>query len=206
MHTVKSADTPSANVTTPSDSVARRATFDNLRLAAEQGFTPIIARIEFQNRGSVHEGSRVPPERAGYRTGPPACAKSHAKTQSGGGEQAGEMAGRREKRKKLRVAVFHGKQEMQVARARVSRTGKLSGFTTPTSRALGTVQSTLGVGGCGRDICATVDLSLQRVRPTFVTRSELSAGQWPKSIASTSAYSCCMPPREVKEGWQNFTT
>jgi hypothetical protein len=55
MHTVVSADTPSANVTTPSDSVARHATFDNLRLAAEQGFTPIIARIEFQNRGSVHE-------------------------------------------------------------------------------------------------------------------------------------------------------
>jgi hypothetical protein len=38
---------------------------------------------------------------------------------------------------------------MQVARARVSRTGKLSGFTIPISRALGTVQSTLGVGGCG---------------------------------------------------------
>ena len=37
------------------DSVARRTSFDNLRLAAEQGFTPIIARIEFQNRGSVHE-------------------------------------------------------------------------------------------------------------------------------------------------------
>jgi hypothetical protein len=55
MHTVVSADTSSANVTTPRDSVARRATFDNLRLAAEQGFTPIIARTEFQNRGSVHE-------------------------------------------------------------------------------------------------------------------------------------------------------
>jgi hypothetical protein len=54
MHTVVSADTPSANATTPSDSVARRATFENLRLAVEQGFTPIIARTEFQNRGSVH--------------------------------------------------------------------------------------------------------------------------------------------------------
>jgi hypothetical protein len=52
---ILSADNPSANVTTPSDSVARRATFDNLRLAAEQGFTPIIARTEFQNRGSVRE-------------------------------------------------------------------------------------------------------------------------------------------------------
>jgi hypothetical protein len=36
MHTVVSADTPSANVTTTSHSVARRATFDNyMRLAAE---------------------------------------------------------------------------------------------------------------------------------------------------------------------------
>jgi hypothetical protein len=55
MHAVLSVDTTSANVTTPSDSVARRATFGNLRLAAEQGFTPIIARSEFQNRGSLHE-------------------------------------------------------------------------------------------------------------------------------------------------------
>ena len=57
-----------------------------------------------------------------------------------------------EKRKKLRVALCHGKQEMPVARARVSRTGKLSDFTTLTSRASGAVQGTLGVGGCG-DIC-----------------------------------------------------
>jgi hypothetical protein len=55
MHTVVSADTPSANFTMPSHSVARRATFDNLRLAAEQGFTPIIVRTEFQNRGIEHE-------------------------------------------------------------------------------------------------------------------------------------------------------
>jgi hypothetical protein len=55
MHTVGSADTPSANVTMSSDSEARRATFDNLRLAAEQGFTPIIARTEFQIRGTVDE-------------------------------------------------------------------------------------------------------------------------------------------------------
>jgi hypothetical protein len=38
-----------------------------------------------------------------------------------------------EKRKKLRVEVLHGKQEMPVACARVSRTGKLRGFVTPTS-------------------------------------------------------------------------
>jgi hypothetical protein len=43
MHTVVSPDTPSANVTTPSDSVASRATFGN------------YVRIEFQNRGSAHE-------------------------------------------------------------------------------------------------------------------------------------------------------
>ena len=56
MHTVVSDDTPSANVTTTSHSVARRATFDNyIRLAAEQGFTPIIVRTEFQNRGILHE-------------------------------------------------------------------------------------------------------------------------------------------------------
>jgi hypothetical protein len=47
------------------------------------------------------------------------------------------------------VTVWHRQQEMQVARVRVSRMGKLSGFTTPTSRPFGTVQSTLGEGGCG---------------------------------------------------------
>jgi hypothetical protein len=55
MYTVVSADTPSAYVTTTSHSVAKRATFDNLRLAAEQGFTPIIVQTEFQNRGIEHE-------------------------------------------------------------------------------------------------------------------------------------------------------
>jgi len=55
MHTVVSADTPSANVTTTSHSVARRATFGNLRLAAEKGFTPIIVRTEFQNRGIEYD-------------------------------------------------------------------------------------------------------------------------------------------------------
>jgi hypothetical protein len=57
MHAVVSVDTPSANATTTSHSVARRTTFDNLRLAVEveQGFTPIIVRTEFQNRGIEHE-------------------------------------------------------------------------------------------------------------------------------------------------------
>jgi hypothetical protein len=36
------------------DSAARRATFDNWRLAVEHRFTP-IARAEFQDRGSEHE-------------------------------------------------------------------------------------------------------------------------------------------------------
>jgi hypothetical protein len=71
MHTVVSADTPSGNVTTTSHLlVARRATFENLRLAAEQGFTPIVARTEFQNRVIEHTASsRVPPEhsRSGVR-------------------------------------------------------------------------------------------------------------------------------------------
>jgi hypothetical protein len=40
------------------DSVARRFTFGNWRLAAEQGFTLIIARAEFQDRGSEHENAR----------------------------------------------------------------------------------------------------------------------------------------------------
>jgi hypothetical protein len=57
-----------------------------------------------------------------------------------------------EKRKKLRVAVWHGKQTKPVERALVSRTGKSSDFTTLTSRAMGAVQRALGVGGCG-NIC-----------------------------------------------------
>ena len=55
VHNVVSADTPCAIFTTPSDLVARRAIFDNMRLVAEQGFTLIIAQTEFQNRGSKHE-------------------------------------------------------------------------------------------------------------------------------------------------------
>jgi hypothetical protein len=68
-----------------------------------------------------------------------------------------------------RVAVWHGKQKMPVARARVSRTGKLSGFTTPTSRASGTVQSALGVGGCGREIFASATCQLQFAKASAAT-------------------------------------
>jgi hypothetical protein len=57
VNTVVSADTSSAIFTTPSDSVSRRTTFDNWRLAAELGFKLIIARTELQNRESKHESA-----------------------------------------------------------------------------------------------------------------------------------------------------
>jgi hypothetical protein len=44
------------------------------------------------------------------------------KKQPGGGEHAGGRGGGRGERKKLGVAVWHGKQEMPVESARVSRT------------------------------------------------------------------------------------
>ena len=63
-----------------------------------------------------------------HRTGLPACEYSRAKKQPEGGEHAGERGekGREgvNKRKKIRVAVWHGKQEIQVVRARVSWMGK----------------------------------------------------------------------------------
>jgi hypothetical protein len=65
------------------------------------------------------------------------------------GARGKKRRGGADKRKKLRVPVWHGIQEMPVARARLSRTGKQSDFTTLNSRALGAVQRTLGVGGCG---------------------------------------------------------
>jgi hypothetical protein len=59
-----------------------------------------------------------------HRTGPSARELSRAKKQPEGGEQARERGrGGVEKRKKICVAVSHGKQEMQVVRARVSWTG-----------------------------------------------------------------------------------
>jgi hypothetical protein len=74
-----------------------------------------------------------------------------------------------EERRKLRVEVWHGKQEMSVVRARVSRRGELCGFTTPTSRALGTVESTLGVGGCDREIFSLATCSLQFAKASAAT-------------------------------------
>jgi triacylglycerol esterase/lipase EstA (alpha/beta hydrolase family) len=56
------------------------------------------------------------------------------------GSKREKVRGKAEKRKKFRLVVWHGKQKIQVAGARVSRTGKLSGFATPTSRVLVTVQ------------------------------------------------------------------
>jgi hypothetical protein len=50
---------------------------------------------------------------------------------------------------------------MQVARARVSQTGNKSHFITLISRASGTVQSSHGVGGYGREIFASATCSLQ---------------------------------------------
>jgi hypothetical protein len=78
-------------------------------------------------------------------------------------EHAGEKG--REERRNLKIlgaAVLHGKHEMQVARARVSRTEKLSNFTTLTSRALGAVQSTLRVGGCGNIFFGQVPVAVRQ--------------------------------------------
>jgi hypothetical protein len=61
---------------------------------------------------------------------------------------------------------------MQVARARVSRTGKLSGLITFCSRALDTVQRTLGVGGCGRETIASAKSSLQFAKASAATLSQ----------------------------------
>jgi hypothetical protein len=86
-----------------------------------------------------------------YGTGLLACVKSRAKKRSGGGEIAGDNGrGGAEKREKLRVNFCHGKQEIPVVRARVF-------FTTPTFRALGAVQSALGMGGCGCDFFLQYD-------------------------------------------------
>jgi hypothetical protein len=56
----------------------------------------------------------------------PTCMREYrAKKQLGGGDHVGEKGqGRVKKRKKLRVSVWHGKQGMPSARARVYRTGK----------------------------------------------------------------------------------
>jgi hypothetical protein len=64
-------------------------------------------------------------------------------------------------RNAVAVAADAVKQEMPVARARVSRTGESGDFTTLTCRAAGAVQSALGVGGRGREIFAMATCSLQ---------------------------------------------
>ena len=74
------------------------------------------------------------------------------------------------------MSVRHGKQEMLVAHARVSLRGKLSGFTTPTSRALGTVESTLGVGGCDREIFSLATCSLQFAKASAATLPQQEKG------------------------------
>jgi hypothetical protein len=56
------------------------------------------------------------------------------------------------------MAVWHGKQEIPVERARVSRTEERSGST---SRVVGAVQSALGVSGRGREIFVLATCSLQ---------------------------------------------
>jgi hypothetical protein len=59
------------------------------------------------------------------------------------------------------VKIWHGKREIPVARARVSKTGESNGFTTLTSRAVGAVLSALGVGGCGCGIFVLASRSFQ---------------------------------------------
>ena len=61
---------------------------------------------------------------------------------------------------------------MQVARARVSRTGKLSGFANLTFRAVGAMQNTLGVGGCGSEIFASATCSKQFDKASAATLSQ----------------------------------
>jgi hypothetical protein len=50
--------------------------------------------------------------------------------------------------------------------------GKLSGFTTLASRNLGSVQSTLGVGGRGREVFASATRPLQFAKVSAATLSQ----------------------------------
>jgi hypothetical protein len=61
---------------------------------------------------------------------------------------------------------------MPVVRALVSRRGGISAFTTLTSRALGTVESALGVGGCDREIFSSTTCSLQFAKASAATLSQ----------------------------------
>jgi hypothetical protein len=93
---------------------------------------------------------------SGYRIGSPTCAQSYAKEQPGGWEQAGEK-GREgaEKRKKFRVAVWHEKTGNAGGARAYILNGKAKWFYHSNLSSFGTVQSTLGVGGCGRETFAS---------------------------------------------------
>jgi len=100
-------------------------------------------------------------------------------------------------RKKLRVAVRHGKQEIPVARALVSRTEKISGFTTPTSRAVGAVQSALDVGGCGREILVFAMCALQFDKAgsaaTLAQQERNNSADVPRSRVNITGFVCAVP-------------
>jgi hypothetical protein len=59
------------------------------------------------------------------------------------------------------VEIWHGKHKMPVSRAHVSSTRTRGGFKSSTSRAVGAVQSALGMSGCGRGIFYIATFSLQ---------------------------------------------
>jgi hypothetical protein len=62
------------------------------------------------------------------------------------------------------VEVWRGKQELPLARARVSRTRESTVFTTYSSRAVNAVQSALGMGGCGHEMYVSATCPLQFVK------------------------------------------
>ena len=61
---------------------------------------------------------------------------------------------------------------MPVLRARVSQTGKISSSTTQISRALGTVHSSLGVGGRGCEIFASATCLLHFTKASTAAQSQ----------------------------------
>jgi hypothetical protein len=92
-----------------------------------------------------------------------------SKREKNGGEE-------RRNTQKLRVAVYHGKQEIPGARAHLSRTGESSSSTTSTSRAVGAVQSALGVGGCGCEMFVLANVLIE-VRQGRQRRDAVAAGE-----------------------------
>ena len=84
-------------------------------------------------------------------------------------EQAGEKRrGEAEIRKKLRVAVWHGYKKFRWC-ARVYPNGKAEWFYHSNLSSFGAVQSTLGVGGCGREIFASAKCQLQFAKASAAT-------------------------------------